>query len=130
MGFDSNPAETGWTKRSQTHRNIRTARADISVYQHAAIHESRQEICHAAGPLTFFLRWGDERPLVRGSENNLDVMIGTPGLPARKWSNPVFAPVATSEVPADVHPVARLEFPHKNASQPPIKLEVVLNRRC
>src|SRR5262249_38699254 len=49
LRFES--CRNGWTKRSQTHRNIRTARADISVYQHAAIHESRQEIYHAAGPV-------------------------------------------------------------------------------
>jgi hypothetical protein len=89
-------------------------------------------VCHVAGPLTLFLRWGNEdRPLVRGSDDNqLDVMIGTPGLPARQWSDPVFAPLATEEVPADLHPVAHLELPHKDLGQPPIKLEAVLNQRC
>jgi RNA polymerase sigma factor (sigma-70 family) len=87
------------------------------------------QVCHLAGPLTVALRSND--PLERHSDKNiLQVMIGTPGLPARKWRDRVFAPLGTNEVPADVHPVARFEFPHKDAKKPPIKLEAVLNRRC
>jgi hypothetical protein len=87
------------------------------------------QVCHLGGPLTFTLRSND--PLVCDSgQNMLQVMIGTPGLPARKWSNPVFAPLGTNEVPADVHPVARFQFPHKDPKQRPIELEVVLNQRC
>jgi RNA polymerase sigma factor (sigma-70 family) len=87
------------------------------------------QICHLGGPLTFALR--SKEPLIRPSDKNmLQVMIGTPGLPARKWGDPVFAPLGTNEVPADRHPVARLEFPHKDAKRPPIKLEVVLDKRC
>ena len=65
-------------------------------------------VCHLGGPLTVFLKWGEEgRPLIRGSNTSLDVMIGTPGLPPRPSREPVFAPVATSEVPADAHPVLK-----------------------
>jgi RNA polymerase sigma factor (sigma-70 family) len=89
------------------------------------------QVCHLAGPLTLFLRWGQERrPLVCSANNQLDVMIGTPGLPPRARGEPVFAALATSEVPADAHPVAHFEFPHQDPKQPPIKLEVVLNQRC
>jgi len=56
--------------------------------------------------------------------------IGTPGLPPRERSDPVFAPLGTNEVPANVHPVAHFEFPHQDARKPPIKLEVVLDQRC
>lgn len=88
------------------------------------------QICHLAGPLKFFLTSGDNQLLVRSAaDNTLGVTIGTPGLPPRKHSDPVFAPVATSEVPADVHPVANFEFPHKDPKQPPIELEVVLKER-
>jgi RNA polymerase sigma factor (sigma-70 family) len=88
-------------------------------------------VCHVAGPLTFFLKWGDDRPLARRADENwFDVQIGTPGLPPRQGTHPVYAPVATSEVPADLHPVAHFEFLHKDAKQPPIKREVVLDQRC
>jgi RNA polymerase sigma factor (sigma-70 family) len=88
-------------------------------------------VCHVGGPLRLFLRWGENgRPFVRGADTNLDVMIGTPGLPPRKWSDPVYAPLATTEVPADLHPVAQIEFPHKDPKQPPLKVEVVLDQRC
>jgi RNA polymerase sigma factor (sigma-70 family) len=87
------------------------------------------QVCHLAGPLTFALRSHDA--IVRHSDKNLlQVRIGTPGLPARKWSDPVFAPVGTNEVPADMHPVARFEFPHRDPRQPPIKVEAVLDQRC
>jgi hypothetical protein len=89
------------------------------------------QICHLAGPLTFALKWGDARSLKRDSEKNqLDVLIGTPGLPPRNGSESVFAPLATTDVPAAVHPMAHFEFPHKDAKQPPIKLQVLLDQRC
>jgi hypothetical protein len=92
-------------------------------------HAQDTQVCHLAGPLTFGLRSND--PLERLSDKNiLQVKIGTPGLPARNWRDPVFAPLGTNEVPADLHPVARFEFPHQDATRPPIKLEVVLAKRC
>jgi hypothetical protein len=70
-------------------------------------------------------------PLVRHSDKNtFSVMIGTPGLPPRNSSDATFAPLATTEVPSDRHPVAHFEFPPQDAKGPPIKLEVVLNQRC
>jgi hypothetical protein len=88
------------------------------------------QICHLAGPLKSFLTGEDRQLLVRTAVDNfLNVEIGTPGLPPRKWTKPKFAPVGTNEVPADLHPVAHFEFPHKDANQPTIKLEVVLNQR-
>jgi hypothetical protein len=87
-------------------------------------------ICHIAGPLTFALRSKDAT-LERGSDRNLlQVIIGTPGLPVRGVAGPVLAPLGITEVPADVHPVALLEFPHRDARRPPVKLQVVLDQRC
>jgi RNA polymerase sigma factor (sigma-70 family) len=89
------------------------------------------QICHLAGPLTLFPKVkGDDRPFVRGEDNWFQIHIGTPGLPPRYRTDPVYAQVATSEVPADVHPVAHFEFPHKDVKQPPIKRRVVLDQRC
>src|SRR5262249_28688601 len=87
------------------------------------------QVCHLAGPLTFTLR--SDYPLERDSEKNtLSVMIGTPGLRPRNWNDRVFAPLATTEVPADLHPLAHIEFPHKDAGRPPIPLQVLLDQRC
>jgi RNA polymerase sigma factor (sigma-70 family) len=88
-------------------------------------------ICHLAGPLTFVPRM-DQRPtFFHGTdENMLSLLIGTPGLPARNWKNPVTAPLATTEVPADVHPVAHFMFPHKDGKSPPIEKDYVLRERC
>jgi RNA polymerase sigma factor (sigma-70 family) len=89
------------------------------------------QVSHLGGRLTFALRAPEFYPLERHSEkNSLNLMIGTPGLPARKWEKPVFAPLGTGEVPKNVHPVAKFEFPHKKEGEPPIKLEFVLKERC
>lgn len=88
------------------------------------------QISHLNGPLTLQLRRGERQKLERDGENVFDVSIGTPGLPTRNSPYPVFSPLTTSEVPADVHPVARFEFPNKTPGKPPIKLKVILNERC
>jgi hypothetical protein len=76
-----------------------------------------------AGPLTFALGSADA-PLKRGAEGRAFVVrIGWPDAPG-------FAALATTAVPALVHPVAKFEFPHRDASRPPIELEVVLDHRC
>jgi hypothetical protein len=88
------------------------------------------EICHFAGQPTFQLIWNNFK---RDSDATIRVVIGTPGLLARDSSWPAnfpFAELTISEVPADVHPVADFEFANKDATQPPIKLHVVVNQRC
>jgi RNA polymerase sigma factor (sigma-70 family) len=89
------------------------------------------QVCHLGGRLTFALRDGQRQSFVcTAAETTLSLMIGTPGLPARNWREPVFAPLSTNEVPASVHPLAHIEFPHKDTGQPPIKIEAALNKRC
>jgi RNA polymerase sigma factor (sigma-70 family) len=89
------------------------------------------QVCHLGGRLTFALRDGKGQSFVRPAEETaLNLMIGTPGLPARGWTERVFAPLGTNEVPANVHPLAHIEFPHKDAGQPPIKIEAALKKRC
>jgi hypothetical protein len=88
------------------------------------------QLCHFAGPLTFALQ-SKQDSLVRNSDKNtFRVVIGTPGLPARTSDDSVFANLTIAEVPAHVHPVADFEFPHKDAKQSAIKLQVVLEKRC
>jgi hypothetical protein len=85
---------------------------------------------HVAGPLTFAL-WSKDASLQRESDKDiLAVKIGWPGPPARGTGDPVFEPLATTAVPAGVHPVARFEFPHRDATRPPIELQVVMDKRC
>lgn len=90
------------------------------------------QISHLGGPLTFQLRSPEPERLPKrgGGEAVFDIRIGTPGVPTRNSRYPVFSPLTTSEVPADVHPVAEFEFPNKAPNQPPIKVEVPLNKRC
>jgi hypothetical protein len=89
------------------------------------------QISHLAGPLTFRLRSGDGLALRRGpGAVNFEVLIGTPGLPARNSRYPTFSPLTTTEVPADVHPLAHFEFPPRDPGQAPVTLEVTLNHRC
>lgn len=88
------------------------------------------QICHLAGPLTFALRWKGDTLVCGSEENDFRVVIGTLGLPARSSDQEVFAKLATTEVPAKVHPVADFEFSHEDAKQPPIKFHVVLEERC
>jgi hypothetical protein len=52
-------------------------------------------------------------------------MIGTPGL-----GKGAFAGLAHKTVPADVHPVADIEFPNRKPGRPAVKLKVVLKQRC
>jgi RNA polymerase sigma factor (sigma-70 family) len=93
------------------------------------------QICHVAGPLTFFLMRGERwnsgvLPLARRDNNLFSVTVGTPGLPTKSHSDPVFVPLDGSKLPENAHAIAQFEFPHKDPKQPPIKIEVVLNQRA
>ncbi len=86
------------------------------------------QVCHLGGTVTPFLY---EESLYRDADHHwLAVYLGTPGLAPANSYDPVYTRVGTSEVPADAHPVAHFEFPHKEAGKPPIPLKVVLDQRC
>jgi hypothetical protein len=107
--------------------------ADGSKAQNPVILSRRPrdaQISHIGGPLTFRLRSVEGQSLKASSEATFDVVIGSAGAAARNSRLPVFSPLTTTEVPADVHPVAHFEFPHKTRGQAPIKLEAMLNKRC
>jgi hypothetical protein len=83
------------------------------------------EVLHLDGPLTLQLADGpDGPPLVRGKEaKDLCVCVGT-------FTAESSAVVLNKAVPTDVHPLAEIEFPSKQVGGEPIKVKVVLNRRC
>jgi hypothetical protein len=88
------------------------------------------QVSHFGGPLAFQLH-GSVAQLERGANPpHLAVRIGTPGLPARNSSRPVFAALTCPEVPSAVHPTAEVEFPGKTRGDRTIKVTVKLDGRC
>jgi hypothetical protein len=80
-------------------------------------------IIHFNGPLQIALH--PQQKLERGAARDLAVGIGTPGL-----GKGTFAMRDYQRVPMDAHPVVDLEFPHREAGKPAIKLRVTLKERC
>jgi len=89
----------------------------------AAAKPAEAPIVHFAGPLTLCL---DDQEIV-GAENEpeLYVRVGTPGL-----GEGTFATISHGKVPGDVHPVAEMELPGKDASSKPITVRLDLKERC
>jgi len=82
-------------------------------------------VIHFNGPLTMATRF-DEQVLKRGSEGTeLRTAIGTPGL-----GKGTFAFLSTDAVPANVHPVAEIEFPAASENAKPIRSTFTLDHRC
>jgi len=82
------------------------------------------QILRIDGALSLQIADVDGSPLVRGKEaKKLFVCLGTFGAKSN-------ALVQHKGVPADVHPVAEIEFPGKQAGDQPIKTTIVLNQRC
>ncbi|HEX4590151.1 MAG TPA: hypothetical protein VH120_09510, partial [Gemmataceae bacterium] len=67
----------------------------------------------------------EEFPLVRGKTMPLRVEVGSPGVGLG-----TFVTVSNDKPPADVHPVAKVVFPHSDPKRPPIEVAVDLNKRC
>ena len=60
-----------------------------------------------------------------GTEDDLTVRVGTHGEGSGTWTS-----LENGRVPKDVHPVAEIAFPGKGPTDPPVKVKVVLARRC
>jgi hypothetical protein len=91
------------------------------------------QICHFDGPLTFALKWGTKQLLEPWPKQTVfDLHIGSQNLAPADFKATAFqfAPLTTSEVPAELHPVAVFEFPPTGSDDPPTRHEVVLNQRC
>ena len=74
------------------------------------------QIMHLEGPLTFALKWGEIQVLQPWPKTTIfDVHIGTPALPPRNCNYRLFSPLTEMEIPRNVHPRAKFEFPPKFA---------------
>ena len=67
----------------------------------------------------------EESALVRGESRLLVTQIGTPGL-----GRGTFATLSAGVPPADLHPVAEIEFPAADPKAAPVRLTVDLDQRC
>ena len=82
-------------------------------------------VIHFNGPLTIVPRY-ESQVLARGGHGHkFRAAIGTPGL-----GKGTFAILDPEAVPADMHPVAEVEFPAASAEAQPIRARFVLARRC
>lgn len=89
-------------------------------------------VIHFGGPLRMglnakFSESGKEQLVRSDKGEELYAWVGTPGL-----GNGTFAAIMhqVGGVPGDVHPVAEIEFPNKNATGPPLKTKFILKERC
>jgi len=69
--------------------------------------------------------WYEEAPLVRGQECDLTAEIGTPGM-----GPGTFALLTANIPPAEVHPIAEVEFRHRDPAKPATLVKVELTQRC
>ncbi|HEV3202733.1 MAG TPA: hypothetical protein VGY77_00050, partial [Gemmataceae bacterium] len=83
-------------------------------------------IVHFDGPQTFALFDSSDQVFARGKDASyLAVVIGTKGA-----DQSTFTTIPCEAVPAEVHPVAEIEFPGKGADAKPIKNKFILDHRC
>jgi hypothetical protein len=96
-----------------------------------AARPAEAQITHLDGPLTFGLNRGLRQKLQPWPQSTLfDVRIGTPMLPVDNYSHQLFAPLAESELPKDVHPQAVFTFPAKRPGAEPVVQTIELDKRC
>ncbi len=91
------------------------------------------QVCHLLGPLTIDLKWADRQRLEPWPKKTVfDINIGSRNLPPRNWRHIGFdfAPLTTSEVPVDVHPVVTFEYPAAGPDGTPLYQTLVLDERC
>ena len=69
--------------------------------------------------------WCEEFPLVRGQKMPLRAQIGSAGIGLG-----TFNAIRCDKPPQDVHPIAKVVFPHTDPEKPPIEVSVELSKRC
>jgi len=89
-------------------------------------------VIHFGGPLSMGLNTklslSGKAELIRSDEGEeLYTWVGTPGLGKGSFAALLHQ---VGGVPGDVHPVAEIEFPNKEATGPPVKARVILKERC
>jgi hypothetical protein len=89
------------------------------------------QILHLAGPLTFALKWGELQALQPWPKTTVfDVHIGTSALPPKNYNHRMFSPLTEFEIPRNVHPRAKFEFPPRSPGSEPVVRTVELDLRC
>lgn len=79
---------------------------------------------HFNGPLTMgCYRSTTKMPI--GKEFVFYSLVGTTGL-----NGGTLTAISNTEIPDDAHPKAEFEFPHRDSSKPPIKINTFLTVRC
>jgi len=76
-------------------------------------------------PMTMRFALGMTHSLSLTEEFNLQAEVGTSGS-----GQGSFVSMMNETIPKDLHPVAEIEWPHREASKPPIKMSVTLKQRC
>ncbi|HEY7329344.1 MAG TPA: hypothetical protein VH592_17010 [Gemmataceae bacterium] len=99
-------------------------------------------ISHFGGPLTMLPP--EDLTLCPGKEVKLSAWVGTRGLGSNRDGKRVrtttssqpyerdtgASTIKVSSIPADLHPIAEISFPNRQAEGKPIKITVVLQDRC
>lgn len=91
------------------------------------------QVCHLLGPLTIDLKWGERQRLEPWPKKTVfDINIGSRNLPPRNWKHSGFdfAPLTTSEIPVDVHPVVTFEYPAAGPDGKSLYQTLLLDERC
>jgi hypothetical protein len=95
-----------------------------SAYIPFAQRPDEASILHFSGPLTM----GLSAEFNRKKETQIQAFVGIRGLVEGK--SEVATQLPFDIAPADIHPVADIEFPAREASEKPIKVSIVLKHRC
>lgn len=99
-------------------------------------------VIHFDGPLSMLPP--EDFILCPGKEAKLSAWVGTPGLGSswkyKRTRTTTFcqpferdiggSSIKVSSIPADIHPVAEITFPNRQAEGKPIKITVILKDRC
>lgn len=91
------------------------------------------QVCQLLGSLTIKLKWGESQRLEPWPKRTVfDINIGSRNLPPRGWTHGGFdfAPLTTSEVPEDIHPVAIFEYPVSGPDGEPLRQVLEIDQRC
>lgn len=116
------------TRRTETNYILTAQVGGISQYAYGTFAERNEEapVLHFDGPLALGI---DASRIVLGRNGAvLMAWVGVRGLVEGKTE--VRTRLPFDVVPPDVHPVAEILFPSKDASGEPISIKVVLNQRC
>lgn len=117
--------ENGWMNASL----YRTSEGGAQIPVLLCPKPQHAQISHIAGPLTFDLKWRDQK-LDRDASPIFDIHIGTPGVAILNGRSPVFSNLSTEQVPEHIIPTAVFTFANQKDGDKPIVLTVNLDLRC